>query len=59
MSRQRFITWDTFCDICSAPAALRVVTRGEPTMKPVCTEDHGRMLIKQMEAQDERMAAKK
>ncbi len=52
MARKRFITWDTFCEICSGPAALRVVTWGEATMRPVCTEEHGQKLIGQLEVED-------
>ncbi len=57
MARKRFIVQDRFCEICSAPAALLVVTahKDDPAVWPVCSTDHGEMLIKQLDRNYEKI----
>ncbi len=51
MAKKRFIVQDRFCELCSAPAALLVVTahKDDPHAWPVCSYDHGEMLIDQLD----------
>lgn len=55
MGKSRFIAQDRWCDICSRPAALLVVTssRDDPKpTRPVCSNKHGEMLIDQLNRAD-------
>ena len=52
MAKRRFIVQDRWCDLCSQPAALLVVTATDPKVRHVCSIDHGKLLIRQLERSD-------
>ncbi len=54
MPRGFYIVQDRWCEICSAPAAFQVLELGALKLMPVCTHDHGELLIKQKMAEREK-----
>ncbi len=46
-----YIVQDRWCELCSRPAALLIFTVGKPGLIPVCSEEHGQIIIEKLQAE--------